>query len=54
MSILIRRTFYINVYISNDQDFLPGKETTFLIFEGNGKGRGILDDRNSGSKHREA
>lgn len=53
MNILIQRTFYINIFISNEQDFLPTKETNFLVLEDGGKGVKILSEGNSGEKCRE-
>lgn len=42
LSILIGRTFYINVYVSNDQDFLPSEE----------RGRGTSVMKTSGTSTR--
>ena len=44
MNILTGRTFYINVYISNDQNFLSSKAS----------GRGISGGENSRSKYKKA
>lgn len=44
MNILTGRTFYINVYISNDQNFLSSKAS----------GRGISGDENSRNKYKKA